>query len=225
MVQSDQIFTSFIFVNFLILIRCGMTYGTESDIFCLKRIKDSLQDPNNYLTSWDFGNSTEGFICKFIGVECWHPDENKVLNLKLSNMGLKGQFPHGIGNCSSLTGLDLSMNNLSGAIPGDIATLLPFVTSLDLSSNKFSGVIPMGIANCTYLNTLKLDQNYFSGQIPQQLGLLRRLNTFTVSNNSLVGPVPNFTNGHVMVNYANNKGLCGGPSLRPCSTKISKKLH
>ncbi|TKY68782.1 inactive leucine-rich repeat receptor protein kinase [Spatholobus suberectus] len=215
MVQSSQIFTSLTFVNFLLLVICGMTYGTATDIFCLKSIKDSLEDPYNYLQSWNFNNKTEGFICNFNGVECWHPDENRILNLKLSNMGLKGQFPLGIGNCTSLTGLDLSINNLSGVIPGNIATLLPYVTSLDLSPNKFSGVIPVGLANCSYLNTLKLDQNRLSGEIPQQLGLLKRLRTFTVSNNSLTGPVPNFTNDYVMVNYSNNKGLCG-PSLRPC---------
>ncbi|KAK7350547.1 hypothetical protein VNO77_09286 [Canavalia gladiata] len=221
MVSSNRGLGSRVLVNFLFLISCGMTYGTVTDIFCLKRIKDSLQDPNNYLTSsWDFDNSTEGFICKFNGVECWHPDENKVLNLKLSNMGLKGQFPSDIRNCSSLTGLDLSANKLSGAIPGDISALLPYVTSLDLSSNEFSGVIPTSLPDCTFLNTLKLDQNQLTGQIPLQFGSLARLKTFTVSNNLLTGPVPTFSN-KVLVSYVNNPGLCGG-SLPSCPTKSSK---
>jgi len=202
-------------VTFLFLIICGTIYETDTDIFCLKSIKDSLEDPHNYLQSWNFNNKTEGFICNFNGVECWNHDENKVLNLKLSNMSLTGLFPHGIGNCTSLTGLDLSANNLSGTIPQNIATLLPFVTSLDLSSNQFSEVIPLSLANCTYINTIKLDKNQLSGQIPQQLAHLPQLRTFSVSNNSLMGPVPNFANGHVMVNYSNNKGLCG-PSLKPC---------
>ena len=80
--------------------------GTASDIFCLKSIKDSLEDPPGYLSSsWDFNNNTEGFICRFNGVQCWHPDENRVLNLKLSNMGLKGEFPRGLENCTSLNRL------------------------------------------------------------------------------------------------------------------------
>ncbi|KAK7382772.1 hypothetical protein VNO80_01832 [Phaseolus coccineus] len=215
MVKSRQIFSPLSSVTFLFLIISDITYGTDTDIFCLKSIKDSLKDPQNYLQSWNFNHKTEGFICSFIGVECWHPDENRVLNLKLSQMTLTGLFPRAIGNCTSLTGLDLSANNLSGIIPENIATLLPFLTSLDLSSNDFSGVIPLSLANCTYINTIKLDQNQLSGQIPQQLSLLQRLKTFTVSNNSLVGPVPNFTNAHVLVNYSNNKGLCG-PSLKHC---------
>ena len=100
--------------------------GASSDIYCLKSIKDSLEDPYGYLnSSWDFNNKTEGFICKFYGVECWHPDENKVLNLRLSDMGLRGRFPRDIRNCSSLTGLDLSNNELSGPIPHDISSSLP----------------------------------------------------------------------------------------------------
>lgn len=209
-------------VSFLLLISCGMTYGTETDIFCLRSIKEALEDPSNYLKfSWDFNNRTEGFICKFIGVECWHPDENRVLNLKLSNMGLKGQFPRAIQNCSSLTGLDLSINKLSGTIPEDISTLVPFVTSLDLSSNDFSGAIPVTLSNCTFLNSLKLDQNGLTGQIPLQLGILPRIKTFSVSYNLLMGQVPSF--GHsVSVNYANNQGLCGGNGLGTCQTKNSK---
>ncbi|XP_058745285.1 probably inactive leucine-rich repeat receptor-like protein kinase At5g48380 [Vicia villosa] len=218
--QSSWIFSYHVFVSFLLLISSGISYGTETDIFCLKTIKNSIQDPNNYLTSsWNFNNKTEGFICRFNGVECWHPDENRVFNLKLSNMGLKGQFPRGIVNCSSLTGLDLSINDLSGNIPVDISLLLTYVTSLDLSSNEFSGEIPPSLANCSYLNTLKLDQNQLTGQIPLQLGTLTRLKTFDVSDNSLTGQVPYFTHGNVSVNYANNSGLCGSSSLGPCKTK------
>ena len=207
-------------VSFLLLVSCGITYGTQTDIFCLKSIKASLEDPYNYLRSWNFNNNTEGFICRFNGVECWDPRKNRVSNLKLSNMGLKGQFPRAIQNCSSLVGLDLSINKLSGTIPGDISTLLPYVTSLDLSSNDFSGAIPDSLANCTYLNSLKLDQNRLTGQIPGQFASLSRLKTFSVSNNLLTGPVPNF-NSKVTLSYANNQGLCGGP-LPACVAKSSK---
>nr|WIL59926.1 nodulation protein [Melilotus officinalis] len=163
-------------------------------------------------------------MCRFNGVECWHPDENKVLNLKLSNMGLKGQFPRDIINCSSMTGLDLSINDLSGTIPEDISKLLQFVTSLDLSSNQFSGEIPVSLANCTYLNILKLDQNRLTGQIPPLFGTLERIKTFDVSNNLLTWPVPNFTVAKVDVNYANNQGLCG-PNLGTCKILNSSKSN
>jgi len=92
-------------VTFLFLIICGITYGTDTDIFCLKSIKDSLENPQNYLQSWNFNNKTEAFICNFSGVECWHPDEKRVFNLKLFYMTPTALFPLAIGNCISLTGV------------------------------------------------------------------------------------------------------------------------
>ncbi|XP_034924105.1 probably inactive leucine-rich repeat receptor-like protein kinase At5g48380 [Populus alba] len=208
-----------------------VTSATDTDVYCLKSIKDFMIDPYGYFnTTWDFNNNTEGFICRFRGVECWHPDENRVLNLALSNMGLKGQFPPGIENCTSLIGLDLSRNELQGPIPSDIYKRLPYITYLDLSYNSFSGEIPSSIANLSLLNVLKLDHNQLKGNIPPQIGLLPRLRNFSVADNLLSGPVPEFVNANstcgvfcpiggfsssINVNYANNPGLCGGP-LDPC---------
>ncbi|KAG8642052.1 probably inactive leucine-rich repeat receptor-like protein kinase At5g48380 [Manihot esculenta] len=195
-----------------LLLSCSLSDGTETDIACLRNIKDSLEDPFSYLkTSWNFNNSTEGYICRFTGVDCWHPDENKVLNLRLSDMGLRGPFPIGIQNCTSITGVDFSDNNLFGPIPDNISHIIKYVTSLDLSSNNFSGRIPVDLANCSYLNILKLDHNRLSDQIPAELGLLARIKTFSVANNLLTGPVPRFQNASISVDdFANNIGLCGG---------------
>ncbi|XP_030940765.1 probably inactive leucine-rich repeat receptor-like protein kinase At5g48380 [Quercus lobata] len=199
--------------------------GVQSDIACLKSIKHSLEDPYGYLnTSWNFNNNTEGFICKFTGVECWHPDENRVLNLRLSDMGLSGRFPQGIKNCTSLTGLDLSYNELSGPLPFNIDHLVVFLTILDLSSNNFSGKIPVSLCNCTYLNVLKLDHNRLTGQIPPQFVLLPRLKQFSVSNNMLSGPVP-YIDPIISItadSFANNPGLCGAP-LEPCPTPKQRR--
>ncbi|XP_028112037.1 probably inactive leucine-rich repeat receptor-like protein kinase At5g48380 [Camellia sinensis] len=111
-------------------------------------------------------------------------------------MGLKVEFPRGIVNCSSLTGSDLSNNNLFGTIPSNISSLIPFVTSLDLLGNSFSGEIPKDIANSSYLLLLKLDNNLLIGKIPPELGLLECIKSFSVANTE---------------SYTNNKGLCGGP--------------
>ncbi|XP_059659975.1 probably inactive leucine-rich repeat receptor-like protein kinase At5g48380 [Cornus florida] len=209
----------------LLLLNSNSSYGTATDIYCLRTLKESLEDPFHYLnSSWNFDNNTEGFICKFTGIDCWHPDENKVLNIRLSDMGLKGEFPRSIVNCTALTGLDLSSNKLYGTIPRDISQILKYVTSLDLSSNNFSGEIPTSLANCSYLNVLKLDHNALTGHIPLQLGLLDRIKTFSVANNQLTGQVPKFYNAKVPAeNYANNAGLCGNPL--PLCQAPSKKTH
>ena len=220
MVLNGRLLTVLVVVSLWLLLSCGLSYGVQSDIDCLKGIKAALEDPYGYLnTSWNFNNNTEGFICKFTGIECWHPDENKVLNIRLSDMGLKGQFPVAIKNCTSLTGLDLSSNKLFGNIPKNISQIIQFVTTLDLSSNNFSGEIPVSLANCTYLNVLKLDHNRLTGQIPAELSLLTRLKQFSVANNLLTGPVPYFgPNSSITADsYANNPGLCGFP-LDPCQS-------
>ncbi|XP_073099266.1 probably inactive leucine-rich repeat receptor-like protein kinase At5g48380 [Elaeis guineensis] len=199
----------------------NICYGTQTDIECLRKIQLSLRDPLDSLKySWNFSNKTEGAICKFNGVECWHPDENRVLNLHLSNMGLEGPFPSGLENCTSLTGLDLSSNNLSGSIPADISRKIPYITSLDLSFNNFTGEIPANLSNCSYLNVLSLQHNRLSGQIPGQLTTLSRLTSLNVADNMLSGQIPVFHTSFSAANFANNPGLCGTP-LNACTS--SKK--
>ncbi|KAL5990760.1 hypothetical protein ACLOJK_011664 [Asimina triloba] len=199
------------------------SHGVQSDIDCLKGVRAALKDSNEYLSSWDFTNKTEGFICQFNGIECWHFDENKVLNVRLSNMGLRGSFPRAFKNCTSMTGLDLSGNELSGALPEEIGRIIPFVTSLDLSYNNFTGVIPTNLSNCSYLNILRLQHNGFSGQIPWQLGRLERLSDFDVADNSLSGPIPVFHKDMSEARFANNAGLCG--KLLPACRGPPKKSH
>ncbi|KAE8663248.1 leucine-rich repeat receptor-like protein kinase [Hibiscus syriacus] len=195
-----------------LLLGCSLRHASQDDIDCLKSIKDSLEDPFGYLNStWNFNNNTEGFICRFTGIDCWHPDENRVINIKLSDMGLKGVFPRGIEKCKSMTGLDLSSNSLYGSIPSNISDLIYFVTTLDLSSNNFSGEIPPALANCSFLNLLKLDNNRLTGSIPPVLTLLNRMKTFSVSNNLLSGPIPSFNDTITAEDFAHNPGLCGKP--------------
>eukprot|EP00258_Populus_trichocarpa_P028919 XP_024444938.1 probably inactive leucine-rich repeat receptor-like protein kinase At5g48380 [Populus trichocarpa] len=216
-IQMANFFFIYSFM-FSLLATFTVTSATETDIYCLKSIRDSMIDPNNYLnTTWNFDNKTEGFICRFMGVDCWHPDENRVLNLRLSDLGLMGQFPPGIQKCTSLTGLDLSHNELQGPIPSDISKRLPYITNLDLSFNNFSGEIPINITSLSFLNDLKLDNNNLTGHIPLEIGQLDRIMVFTVTNNRLSGPVPNFRGNYIPADsFANNTGLCGKP-LESCS--------
>lgn len=188
------------FLNILEIIN-----GSEYDISCLRSIKESLEDPyNKFKHSWNFGNTTIGSMCKFIGATCWNFDDNRIIGIDLGNMRLKGQFPR-INNYCSLTHLNLSGNYLTGTIPSEISWLM-FVTVLDLSTNNFSGEIPKSIVNCTYLNVLRLANNQLTGLIPPELVLLHRIKNFSVANNLLSGPVPMFYNiTFPAESYANNR--------------------
>jgi len=181
-------------------------------------VKASI-DPSNKL-DWKFNNHTEGSICGFRGVDCWNPNENKVLSLHLGSMGLKGGFPDGLENCSSMTSLDLSSNSLSGPIPADISKQLQYITSLDLSYNSFSGEIPEALANCTYLNAVNLQHNKLTGTLPGQLAALGRLNQFNVADNQLSGQIPSSLSKFPPSNFA-NQDLCGRPLSNDCTATSS----
>ncbi|XVF29653.1 hypothetical protein REPUB_Repub15cG0140600 [Reevesia pubescens] len=198
----------------------SLSIGNESDILCLRSIKESLLDPSDNLQSWNFlDNRSGGFICQFSGVHCRNSEQNEVIDIRLPNMGLKGMFPLGLESCWSLAILDLSDNYLSGHIPSDIDARLPFVKTLVLSNNRFSGEIPPSISRCPFLNDLRLDNNQLTGQIPQDLGLLQ-IKTFNVSNNQLSGQVPKFMGTIVPLEaYEHNRDLCGWP-LKPCKELI-----
>uniref|UniRef100_M1CMI1 non-specific serine/threonine protein kinase n=2 Tax=Solanum tuberosum TaxID=4113 RepID=M1CMI1_SOLTU len=140
-------------------------------------------------------------------------------------MGLIGEFPRGIQNCTSLTSLNLSNNELYGTIPSDISKLIAFAVDIDLSSNLFSGAIPSDISNFSFLNSLKLENNKLEGLIPPEICWLQRLRMFNVADNMLTGPVPNFVNAAFPAeSYANNPGLCGSP-LELCVTERVVSRH
>lgn len=207
----------------LLLLLISACFASDRDIQCLKSVQQSVTDPTGVLkSSWNFGNDSNGFICRFTGVECWHPDENRVLSLRLGNLGLQGSFPQGLQNCSDMTGLDLSSNNFTGPIPPDISRQMPYLTTLDLSYNGFSGSLPQNISNMTYLNLLNLQHNQFSGQIPPQFNLLTRLATFSVADNQLSGPIPSSLQKFSASNFVGNEGLCESP-LDRCQASAKSK--
>ncbi|KAJ0254058.1 Serine-threonine/tyrosine-protein kinase [Hirschfeldia incana] len=197
----------------------------EDDIRCLQGLHTSLTDPHGLLKSWNFANTTVGFLCNFIGVSCWNNQENRVLNLELRDMSLSGQIPDSLQFCGSLQKLDLSGNQLTGSIPNRLCSWLPFLVSLDLSNNQLNGEIPPELAECRFVNSLVLSNNRLTGQIPVQLSSLSRLATFSVSNNDLTGRIPSFFNSPSYSSsddFNGNKGLCGRP-LSSCGGGLSKR--
>lgn len=190
--------------------------SSSNEVQCLKDLKESLGDPDGSLSTWNFSHTS---ICRFTGVDCWNPHENRVISLHLSSMGLQGSFPRGLQFCSTMTALDLSGNNLSGPLPADINRQLQYMTSLDLSNNSFSGEIPSGVVNITYLDALNLQHNRFTGRIPDpetKTYYLTRLSEFNVADNYLSGPIPVYLQRFPAKEFAGNGGLCGPPLDREC---------
>jgi len=189
----------------------------KNDIRCLNITHSQLKDPQDNLYSWKFGSRSKGFTCNFLGITCWHNDDDKVLSISLPGMGLEGGFPSGLKYCGSMTSLVLSQNNLTGNIPKELCHWLPYLVQIDLSHNQFTGPIPSELYNCTYLNVLRLNGNKLTGKIPWQLTRLQRLKDFNVADNKLSGIIPAHFSNWSASSFQNNPGLCGLPLKKECS--------
>ncbi|KAK4285736.1 hypothetical protein QN277_002392 [Acacia crassicarpa] len=91
-------------------------------------------------------------------------------HLSLAANFIEGSLPESIMSLTSLIGLSLGDNNLTGSLPqqGGLCNMKN-LTYLDLSSNKFDGQLPTCLSNLTSLRKLFLSSNHFGGTFPSSL--------------------------------------------------------
>jgi len=117
-------------------------------------------------------------------------DQNdRVVELDLSDNRLKGTLPIELGNLPYLEMLYLSENQLSGPIPKELGALSNLV-ELELWSNELAGPIPTELSRLANLETLHLGDNQLNGPIPSELGKLANLEELGLYTNQLRGPIP-----------------------------------
>ncbi|XP_022746306.1 LRR receptor-like serine/threonine-protein kinase FLS2 [Durio zibethinus] len=117
-----------------------------------------------------------------------------------------------------VTGIDLSVNSLTGEIPKELGNLKE-LRSLNLSGNLLTGQIPENIGNLEVLESLDLSTNRLHGEIPSSFSNLNFLNHFNVSYNNLTGKIPLGTQlqSFDKFSYIGNL-LCGPPITKNCSS-------
>ena len=138
---------------------------------------------------WTNGNGwlTEAPLGEWYGVDT--DASGRVVRLDLSGNELTGAIPPELGNLAGLLELELSHNALSGAIPPELGNLANLL-GLYLGRNALSGAIPPTLGNLANLQVLSLWRNALSGAIPTELGNLANLVELPLFYNALSGAIP-----------------------------------
>ena len=95
-----------------------------------------------------------------------------------------------------ITKIDLSGNDLSGSLPGELSRLTQLrELRIDNSGpghrfRKLTGNLPAVLGQLEHLEVLLLGDNEFTGSIPIEYGNLANLRELSLANSNLTGPIP-----------------------------------
>ena len=111
--------------------------------------------------------------------------------LDLSQNDLTGAVPAGLGDLSNLRWLYLWRNDLTGPIPATLQNLAR-LEALSLGENGLTGAVPGWLGDLSNLRFLLLWENELTGTIPSALRDLHRLESLSLEGNGLTGAVPSW---------------------------------
>ena len=136
--------------------------------------------------------SSDGWLTE-APLEQWHGvqvnDDGRVVLLQLSVNNLTGAIPPQLGGLMALRSLLLGSNNLTGAVPAELGSLAA-LRYLVLDRNDLTGAIPPQLGSLMALRTLNLGDNNLTGAVPAELGSLAALTSLSLDRNNLTGAIP-----------------------------------
>ncbi len=148
-----------------------------------------------WLADWGWLRSNQP--CSWYGVSClstaW---PRPIIRIDLSDNNLTGSLP---GELSLLVGLRELIIDNSGPglrkkkLSSNLSATfgaLPELEVLILSGHALTGTIPSELGNLSQLRVLKLDGNKFAGPIPDPITNLAALEQLSLARNQLAGRIP-----------------------------------
>ncbi|GMP36400.1 hypothetical protein CsSME_00008540 [Camellia sinensis var. sinensis] len=137
-------------------------------------------------------NLLTGPVPKHLGILKHLKDLNLFQNQLTNEPGsIELSFLTDLTNCTSLVGLEVQQNKLSGTLPNSIGNLSNSLQHLDVSENQLVGTIPKEIGSLRNLTLLSLAVNNLNGNIPSTLGEVKSLQSLYLGYNNFHGSIPN----------------------------------
>lgn len=126
------------------------------------------------------GKSNTNFAQKELGSKRPESSPSNAKSLNLSSQGLE-KLPAYVFTRTDLEELNISHNNLTGALPSEIGKLTRLKV-LNASNNRMTGV-PAEIGHLPNLEVLDLSDNQLTG-LPNELAQLKKLKVLNISGNN-----------------------------------------
>ncbi|GMN43450.1 hypothetical protein TIFTF001_012651 [Ficus carica] len=113
-----------------------------------------------------------------------------VQSITFTGQDLDGVLPPAPVKLPYLKEVNLASNYLSGSVPREWT--LTNLERLVISVNNLSGEIPGYLGDITTIRSLSMESNLFSGTVPSELGKLVNLVLLQISSNNFTGRMPDF---------------------------------
>nr|CAB3468636.1 unnamed protein product [Digitaria exilis] len=151
-----------------------------ADVSAINGLYVSLGSPT--LPGWT-GNGGDPCGELWQGVVC---TGSTITGITMNAANLGGQLGS-LGNFTSIITIDLSNNNIGGAIPEDLPVTLQ---SFFLSANQLTGSIPSSLSKLENLTAMSVNGNHLNGDLPDAFDSLNRLVNLDISSNNMTGVLP-----------------------------------
>ncbi|KAI4363750.1 hypothetical protein MLD38_019925 [Melastoma candidum] len=149
-----------------------------------------------------------------------------ILFYLISENELEGEILSHFCELGDLVLLDLSFNNMSGAIPGCLGNASRHLAILNLQSNGFHGTIPEFLANRNELLMIDLSHNQLGGKLPRSLARCNKLVFIDLGGNRIDDTFPYWLGSlpelHVLILHSNK---FHGKIDHPLSEPVFQKLQ